>query len=228
MIFVKDSNTEINTTSHSVSNISKSIYYLINIYPSSTHTLIHVRAFHSAWETVQTLPLETFGHDPLLKTTGIAIVLAGVLEDDGKKEEAYKIYKEALRHLQSAHLELPPPPDSDSDSDSDFNLGGMENLKPLSPPERLRAAALSHRLGYLASELKKPEKEEEKWLVWSVNAIIMTVMEAPAGEEKVTPRGKNLHIMGGDMRLPSWATDHDFAAPFAALGSFYADRGNSS
>ena len=104
----------------------------------------------------------------------------------------------------------------------------MENLKFLTPPERMRAAALSHKLGSLASELKKPEEEEEKWLTWSVNAIMMAVMEVPAGSQKIERRAKKLHIMGGDMRLPSWARDHDIAAPFQALGKFHSDRGNRS
>jgi hypothetical protein len=171
----------------------------------------------------KTLPIDTFGTDPLLKTTGIAIILAGVLEDDNKKEEAYNIYKEALWQLQSTYLNLPPPDAPQPD------LGGMENLKLLTPPERMRAAALSHRLGRLAQELKKPEEEEEKWLTWSVNAILMAVMEAPAGSEKVAPpSSRKLNIMGGDMGLPSWARDHDIATPFEDLGTFYANRGNSS
>jgi hypothetical protein len=167
------------------------------------------------------MPPNSFGPDPLLKITGIAIVLGGVLEDDGKKEEAYKIYQEALTQLQLAHLDLPPDaPRPD--------LGGMDSLKRLTPPEMMRAAALAHKLGGLASELKKPEEEEEKYLVWSVNAIIMAVMEAPAGSNKVPPNNKDLHLIGGNMRLPSWAKDHAIAAPFEALGTFYADRGKDS
>jgi hypothetical protein len=97
----------------------------------------------------------------------------------------------------------------------------------------MRAAALSHKLGGLASELKKPDEEEEKWLVWSVNAILKAVMEVPAGSEKVVPpsppaAAKKLHIMGGDMGLPSWARDHDIAAPFEALGTFYTNHGNNA
>ena len=104
----------------------------------------------------------------------------------------------------------------------------MENLKLLTPPERMRAAALSHRLSLLAYELKKPEEEEEKWLTWSVNAILLAVMEAPAGAEKVAPPITwKLNILGADMDLPHWAKEHDIAAPFEALGTFYADRGNS-
>jgi hypothetical protein len=59
----------------------------------------------------KSLPLNLFGSEPLLKTTGIAIVLAGVLEDDGKKEEAYKVYKEAQvsicsRKVKSSSISL--------------------------------------------------------------------------------------------------------------------------
>lgn len=104
----------------------------------------------------------------------------------------------------------------------------MENLKLLAPPERMRAAALCHKLGGMASELKKPEEEEQRWLNWSVNAILMAVMNAPAGSEKISSPTKTLHIMGSDMRLPSWAKEHDIAAPFEALGSFYAERGINS
>jgi hypothetical protein len=103
----------------------------------------------------------------------------------------------------------------------------MDSLKLLTPPERMRAAALAHKLGGLASELKKPEEEEEKYLTWSVNAILMAVMEAPAGSNKVPPNNKRLHLMGGDMRLPSWARVHDISVPFEALGKFYEERGNN-
>ena len=178
--------------------------------------------FHRAWETAKSISLNSLGTDPLLKTSGIAIVLAGVLEDDGKNEEAYKVYKEALSQLQTAYLENLPPDEPQPD------LGGMKSLKLLTPPERMRAAALAYKLGRMASELKKPEEEEEKWLTWSVNAILMAVMEAPAGSEKVAPRTKKLHVMAADMRLPLWARDHDIAAPFEALGNFYSVRGNSS
>lgn len=165
----------------------------------------------------KSLPLDSFGTDPLLKTSGIAIALADVLEDHGKKEEAYKVYQEALRQIQTTYLNLPPgAPQPD--------LGGMESLKLLTRPERMRAAALAHKLGGIASELKKPEKEEEKWLVWSVNAIIMAVMEVPAGSEKVGPPTKGLRVMETYMHLPSWARDHNIAAPFEALGTFYSDR----
>ena len=173
--------------------------------------------FHRAWETAKSLPLNLLGSDPLLKTTGIAIILADVLEDDGKKEEAYNVYQEALQYLQSTHLDLPPPDEPQPD------MGGMESLKLLTPPERMRAAALAHKLGCMASELKKPEEEEEKWLVWSVNAILMAVMEAPAGSKKIAPR---LKIVAADMRLPSWAKDHDISVPFERLGRFYSDRGS--
>ena len=92
----------------------------------------------------------------------------------------------------------------------------------------MRAAALAYKLGGLASELRKPDKEEEKWLTWAVNAIITAVIEVPAGSEKVPQRAKNLQFMAADLGLPSWAKNHDIAAPFEALGDFYSQRGNTS
>jgi hypothetical protein len=168
----------------------------------------------------KSLPLDSFGSDPLLKTTGVAITLAGVLEDNGEKEEAYKIYQEALRHLQSTYLNLPPDaplPDLDK-----------ETLKRLTNPEKMRAAALAYKLGGMAPELGKPDKEQEKWLTSSVNAVSVAALEAPAGSDKAEkiPSARRLHIMGSDMRLPDWAKNHSIAAPFEALGSFYSKRQN--
>lgn len=79
------------------------------------------------------------------------------------------------------------------------------------------------------SELGKPEEEEEKWLLCSVDAIFTVVTEVPAGLEAAQilsrpPRVKKLNIMAADMRLPLWASDHDLAAPFEALGTLYKNR----
>lgn len=153
-----------------------------------------------------------------------------MLEDDGKKEEAYNVYQEALLQLQSAYLDLPP--------DTLHPEMGIDTLKLLTGPERMRAAALAYKLGCMAPELGKPE-EEEKWLTCAVNAILMAVMEAPAGSgvEKVvrvpsfTSGGEpnkagNLYVIAQDLRLPAWSRMHDLAAPFEALGTFYLKHGN--
>jgi len=76
--------------------------------------------------------------------------------------------------------------------------------------------------------LGKPDKEQEKWLTSSVNAVSVAALEAPAGSDKAEkiPSARRLHIMGSDMRLPDWAKNHSIAAPFEALGSFYSKRQN--
>lgn len=161
----------------------------------------------------------------MLKTSGIAIVLAGVLEIDGNKEEAYNVYKEALWQLQSAYLDLPP--------DTPHPEIGTETLELLTGPERMRAVAIAYKLGCMASELGKPDEEEEKWLTWAVTGILKAVMEAPAGSgaemAPVEPnKAGNLYIMARDLRLPLWSRVHDLAAPFEALGTFYSKQGKNA
>lgn len=99
----------------------------------------------------------------------------------------------------------------------------------------MRAAAIAYKLGCMAPELGKPDKEEEKWLNWAVNATLMAMMEAPADSEteKQLPsattdgeRNKPEKIMAQDLRLPAWSKMHNLAAPFEALGTFYSKYGN--
>lgn len=157
------------------------------------------------------MTLEQFGVHPYLKTTGIAITLAGVLEADGKTEQAYQIYQEALSLLQ----------EGPGDSTSRLHTR-------LSAPERLRGVAIAHKLGELAEQLHKPE-EEEKWLVYSVETVLRDIMGAsPAAVvsvERGTAEGKELSDLMGHLNLPVWATSHDLAAPFEALASFYSKVG---
>lgn len=100
----------------------------------------------------------------------------------------------------------------------------------------MRAAALAYKLGSMASELGKPEKEEEQWLTWSVNAILVAVMELPAGSGMETvaripsspPGAGGMFVVAQDMGLPSWARNHNIAAPFESLGTFYSKHGKRS
>ena len=166
-----------------------------------------------AWETAKKLPTDAFGHDPFLKTTGIAIALAGVYEADSKLQLAYQTYADALNHMQEG-----------SDKTSRLRPG-------LSHAERMRAVALSHKLGEMAEELGKPKEEEEQWLVWSVETVLRDIMgSAPAVIEsaaKMTEKDKeNAVLIVDELKLPKWVVKHDLAAPFEALGSFYSRAGN--
>lgn len=152
---------------------------------------------------------------PHLKTSGIAVCLAGVLESNNKLEEAYAVYLESLTWLQ--------------------DVGTKERL---SGPEKLRAVAISYRLGELAAILQNPE-DEERHLVWAVEAILKSVMDdqqnggagkpTPAPTAQLASSGQvgdsDTQSMITELELPSWAAKTDIAAPFEALGAFYAQAG---
>ncbi|KAF8808729.1 hypothetical protein BYT27DRAFT_7188693 [Phlegmacium glaucopus] len=186
-------------------------------YRNQGDLTLSIHYLKKTWEKAKSLPLDLFKPDPLLKISGIAIVLAGVLELDGKKEEAYNVYKEAFWKFQSAYLGLPP--------DAPPSEMGTETLKLLTGPEGMRAIAIAYKLGCMASELGKPDEEEEEWLTWAVTAILKVVMKVPAGSGEHT-KAENLYVMSQDLPLPVWSRVHDLAAPFEALGTFYLKRGN--
>jgi len=175
------------------------------------------------------MPHDTFGSEPLLKITGIGIALAAVYEQEYKLEEAYQIYEDALWQLRSSRLELPP-------STADQRPGlGIETLKVLNSAEKMRSVALAYRLGELAHKIHKPPEEEEKWLVWSVEAILRTVLDTPpvaaaevvhrVGPGSARNQGPNITALVEQLGLPIWTIEHDIAAPFEALGTFYAEVG---
>lgn len=172
------------------------------------------RYLYRAWETSKKMTLEQFGIHPYLKTTGIAITLAGALEADGKQEQAYQIYQEALNLLQ----------EGPGNTTSRLRTG-------LSAPERLRCVAIAHKLGELAEELHKPEEEEEKWLVYSVETVLRDIMGATPAATVSIEKGEGkeeLSDLMGHLKLPVWATSHDIAAPFEALATFYSKAGKIS
>ncbi len=192
------------------------------------------RASHRAWQTTKTLPIESFRSQPYLKTSGIAILLAEVLENtdgDDKKLEAYDVYVEALKQLQDA------------------------NIPTLSGPEKMRAVALAYKLGELGGALEKPKEAQEKWLTFGVETVLKYVLEVPrvvaaatAGTEasasasapvavpaaappvaepvQTTPseEADNMLIIG-ELGLPDWVSTVDVAAPLEALGTFYSRAG---
>lgn len=135
--------------------------------------------------------------------------LAGVLESRGKLDAAYAVYQDALSRLQEAGTK-----------------------EPLSGPEKLRAVAISYKLGEIAAALDKPE-EEEHHLVWAVEALLKSVMPIDQSHGNISVLDhKNIQhsdsetqTMILELALPDWATKTDVAAPFEALGSFYAQYG---
>lgn len=112
---------------------------------------------------------------------------------------------------------------------------GTETVQVLAPAERMRAIAVAYKLGELAHTLGRPE-EEEKWLVWSVEALLRTVLHAiPVSKVEGTgvsepPQPHDGHtdkVIVEVLGLPVWSTGHNIAAPFEALASFYARQGKA-
>ncbi|KAG6837089.1 hypothetical protein H0H93_014981 [Arthromyces matolae] len=172
---------------------------------------LSVKFLRRAWEKSKTLPIETFKEEPYLKISGIAILLASVLESNGKTEDAFNTYLESLTQLQQV---------------------GTAN-DALSGPEKLRAIAISYKLGEMANALQWRE-EEERHLVWAVEAVLKSVFrlgeqmeQADHAPEIVSslPRDSDTRTMLSELSLPEWATKTDVAAPLEALGAFYAEAG---
>ncbi len=159
------------------------------------------------------MPLASFGEEPRLKTSGLAIILSGVLEDSHEMERAYRIYKEGFMQMFNG-------PTNVEESLS------IDLLKLFNVAERIRAVSIAYKLGELSQELQKSLAEEEKWLVWSVEALLKTVLQGSPASSKIAGSILNMSDLVGELELPSWAMLHDFAAPFDALGSFYARTGN--
>jgi hypothetical protein len=159
------------------------------------------------------MPLASFGEEPRLKTSGLAIVLSNVLEDSHEMERAYQIYKEGFMQMFNGSTKV-----GESLSTDSLNL--------LNAAERIRAVSIAYKLGELSHELQKSLAEEEKWLVWSVEALLKTVSQGSPAGSKIAGNMSDMSGLVGGLEFPSWAMLHDFAAPFEALGSFYARTEN--
>ncbi|KAH6918040.1 hypothetical protein BKA70DRAFT_1554198 [Coprinopsis sp. MPI-PUGE-AT-0042] len=195
-----------------------------------------------AWDRARAMDIEKLGNDAYLKTTGIAIALAGIYESDGKLSDAYRVLIEALQHLQRG----PPSPSGATkkqrvdmepattmeDIVSKVAFGSLRSN--LSQAERMRAVAISYKLSELAEELGVPKDEEEKWLVYTVETVLKHVMQRSGVAEVVVqekdPKTGQIVEESADvfeqLELPRWVLKHDLAAPFEALGAFYARSGN--
>ncbi|TDL22769.1 hypothetical protein BD410DRAFT_839470 [Rickenella mellea] len=163
--------------------------------------LLSQRYLQRAWDTAKSLPLQTFGSEPCLKVSGIAIKLAEVLEANGAPDAAYTVYAEALKLLQNVRAADPavtasknlwyssPLPDNlealERSMDSFSQEGNTEThhleaqsevvehdrLTYLSTNERVRSIALAQKLGEMAYEYGQPQEEEEKWLSYAAEEV---------------------------------------------------------
>ena len=159
--------------------------------------------FREALRIAHTLDDATIGSDRLLKTTGIAIALASVLEEDEKWQEAALVYVDALDEV-------------------------LQRSESRSPPEKMRGVALAQKVGELAqrsdvlvppcpvadSDACQTSEPAEGYLAWSVEEMLRLV-QAPRSEGPV---------LLADLDLPAWVSAQDLGASVEALGAFYASH----
>ncbi|KAJ7108537.1 hypothetical protein C8R44DRAFT_884609 [Mycena epipterygia] len=151
-----------------------------------------------AWNTATSLPIEDFKTEPYLRLTGIAIDLAGDLEEQGKTHEAFALYSDALNVIRRSPPEL------------------------LSGSERLRAVSIAVKLGQLAEVCALPVEEEEKILVWAVEEMLKLLMDTQGNS---STGGATQPLDLDKLILPKWVTKTDVSVPLQQLGDFYAKVG---
>lgn len=190
---------------------------------SRTHLVVPVlsdpRPNRRAWNEARAMPRDAFNEQALLKISGIGIALANTFEEAGQPARAFELYQDVLQYLRTAHLGPAIAKNANADLDT--------LQAPLSGPERYRTIALAYRLGELANKLNRPE-EEEKWLVVSVEALLRLLnAPPPPGALPVPPEKHSKHsqAMIKQLGTPFIFYQHNIAAPFEALGSFYARTG---
>ncbi|KZT23713.1 hypothetical protein NEOLEDRAFT_1136204 [Neolentinus lepideus HHB14362 ss-1] len=190
------------------------------------------RYLRRALETAQSLPLSDFSPEPYLKLSGIAVALAEVLEANGKPEEAYKTYADALDRLKKAisYSEQLKLQELASSAPTSKDTPTHETELVLTGPERLRAVAIACKLGEMADTYQQPETEEEQWLTWAVEELLRTLIDMRqhhkiADATKREEKQKDVQIVLADLSLPKWVTKTDVGAPIEALGRFYAKTG---
>lgn len=159
--------------------------------------------FREALRVAHTLDDAKIGSDRLLKTTGIAIALASVLEEDEKWQDAALVYVDALDEV-------------------------MQRGDARTPTETMRGVALAQKVGELAQrdqvlvppfqsadeDTCQTNEPAEGYLTWSVEEMLRLVQ---------VPRSEG-PVLLADLHLPAWVSSQDLGASVEALGAFYASH----
>ncbi|KAE8228300.1 hypothetical protein CF326_g6774 [Tilletia indica] len=183
------------------------------------------------------LPSSPLGSNPTLKTSGIAIAYAAMLERDGALDEAYKVYAEALDEvLLRGNFAPEDSSTSTSKAAAERAQGSRQYEKVRSPEERMRAVAIAQRLGDLAL---RPEVRDqlvnagqwnsdpaEEHLKWSVEELLRLVNLVDTKTKTRLTADKEDAVLLSDLSLPPWVSTTDLGASLEALGAFYASRSN--
>ncbi|WFD29481.1 hypothetical protein MSPP1_000490 [Malassezia sp. CBS 17886] len=170
------------------------------------------KSFRTALEVARTIDPERLGADPLLKTTGIAIALAGVLEEENKWQDAALVYVDALEEVlqQGAHSSDAP--------------------RALTRAETMRAIVLAQKVGELAQRADvvvppfphpdtRTAEPAEGYMVWSVESLLRLLR---AAEQPDTDTDTAAPAALSELGLPPWTTPQDLGASVEALGALYA------
>jgi predicted DNA-binding transcriptional regulator AlpA len=147
------------------------------------------------------------------RRTGIAIALAGILEESGKLDEAWRAYRGAMVELRGAPTER------------ELTVAGIDGTaepgnKTRSERERLRAAGVAQKLGGIAERTRETghEAEAREAMEWALAELLKLSGKTASGEEE-SP------LAGDDLQLPSWLTRTDLGASMENLASSYARTG---
>ncbi|KAG2008291.1 hypothetical protein CC2G_013738 [Coprinopsis cinerea AmutBmut pab1-1] len=184
-----------------------------SLSPSSKRSArdLSIQYLQRAWHHALQLPLSKFGKEPYLKTTeALGSLQTGGVQSSSSASDSYTSVDSSIS--------------KDSSTTPDATAPLLPNL---TPKERMRAVAISYKLAELAEKMHLSKDEEEKWLVYSVETILKDVMgKGNVVEELTVSDGKSeTRLMMEELNLPGWVMKHDLAAPFEALGTFYAGQG---
>lgn len=123
------------------------------------------------------------------------------MELNGKPHEAYELMGNYLDHLPS--------------------LDGETTYNEWSGVERMRLAAMAHKLGLMAETYSRSQKEEEKWLTWAVERTLKDIRHANETLDRSIPASgasQPLH----ELELPDWVAQSDLLVLLESLGEFHA------
>lgn len=106
----------------------------------------------------------------------------------------------------------------------------LDNLAPMdeeatysewSGVERMRLAAMAHKLGLMAESYSRPQKEQEKWLKWAVERTLKDIRHVHEGSDRSTP-GPGATQPLHELELPGWVARSDLVVFLESLGEFHA------
>ncbi|KDQ13333.1 hypothetical protein BOTBODRAFT_175646 [Botryobasidium botryosum FD-172 SS1] len=168
--------------------------------------------FRTAWGKAAALsdPEAVLGSNHLLKTSGIAVALGDVLEQNNKLADAYNVYCAAYEALHRSKL----------------------SEEKLEPSEMKRSIGIALKLGEIAGRLRRDD-DEEAWLVCSFEETLKAIRgdAALAGVSTISSRTGDIRDDGqialDDLDLPEWLNKAELGAVTERLGEFYARKGNA-